>query len=136
MSAFSNDAENEILNYILKNTAVSWAAGSDLWLALYSADPGEAGTAVTNEATYTGYARVALTKASDITIIGNVASNTNLEQFPTCTAGPQTLTHGAIVTSASGAGLIIVKGALGASLNVQAGIQPQINAGLLTLTLD
>ena len=134
--SFSNAAETEILNHIFVGTALSWAGNANLWLALHTADPGEAGTATTNEANYTGYARVQLTRASDITVSGNQISNTNLEQFPVCTAGSSVCTHVSIVTTSGGAGTIIASGALNASVSVVTGIQPQFSAGALVLSLD
>lgn len=134
--SFSNTAETAINTYIFVGTAVSWAANSDLYIALYTADPGESGSANTNEADYGGYARVTLTRASDITVSGATISNANLEQFPVCTSGSNTITHAAIVTSSSGAGTIIVSGALNSSINVVAPIQPQFAAGALVFTLD
>lgn len=134
--SFSNTAETEVLNQIFVGTALSWNANSNLYLALYTADPGEAGTAVTNEASYTGYARVVLNRASDFTVSGNQVSNSNLEQFAQCTAGSQTITHAAIVTTASGAGTIIVRAALTSSISVSTGVQPQFAANALSFTLD
>jgi len=134
--SFSNTAENEILNYVFKGTDVSWNANTDLYLALHTADPGEAGTAVTSEATYGSYARVVLTRASDITVSGNQMSNTNLEQFPQCSSGSETITHVSIVTSASGAGTIVARASLTSSIPVSTGIQPQFAASGLTFTLD
>jgi len=134
--SFSNTAETEVLNQIFVGTALSWNANSNLYLALYTADPGETGTAITNEASYTGYARVVLTRASDFTVSGNQVSNSNLEQFAQCTAGAQTITHAAIVTTASGAGTIIVRAALTSSISVSTGVQPQFAANALSFTLD
>lgn len=134
--SFSNTAETEVLNQIFVGTALSWNANSNLYLALYTADPGEAGTAVTNEASYTGYARVVLIRASDFTVSGNQVSNSNLEQFAQCTSGSQTITHAAIVTTASGAGTIIVRAALTSSISVSTGVQPQFAANALSFTLD
>jgi len=134
--SFSNTSETAINNYIFAGTAVSWAANTDLYLALHTADPGEAGTAITSEATYGGYARVTLTRASDFTITGATVSNANLEQFPVCTSGSSTCTHVSIVTTASGAGTIVVSGALNSSVAVATGIQPQFSAGALVFTLD
>ena len=134
--SFSNTAETAINTYLFVGTAVSWAANTDLWLALHTADPGEAGSAVTSEATYTSYARVTLTRASDITVSGATVQNANLEQFPVCSGGTNTITHVSIVTTASGAGTVIVKGALNSSISVATGIQPQFSAGALVFTLD
>lgn len=134
--SFSNTAETAVLNYIFVGTNVSWDANTDLWLALHTADPGESGSAVTSEATYGSYARVTLTRASDLTVSGATVENANLEQFPVCTSGTNTITHVSIVTTSSGAGTIIVSGALNASVDVATGIQPQFSAGALVFTLD
>jgi len=134
--SFSNTAETAILDYVFKGTAVSWAGNTNLWIALHTADPGEAGTAVTSEAAYGSYARAQLTRASDITVSGNQISNTNLEQFPQCTSGTETITWASIVTTASGAGTIIARAQLNTSIPVSTGIQPQFAASALTFTLD
>ena len=134
--SFSNTAETAINNYIFVGTNVSWDGNTDLWLALHTADPGEAGSAVTSEGTYGSYARVTLTRATDLTVSGATVENANLEQFPVCTSGTNTITHVSIVTTSSGAGTIIVSGALNSSVAVATGIQPQSAAGALVFTLD
>jgi hypothetical protein len=134
--SFSNTAETAVLNQIFIGTATSWNGNTDLWIALHTADPGEAGSAITSEATYGSYARVTLTRASDFTVSGNQVSNANLEQFPACTSGSETITYASIVTSSSGAGTIIVRAALSSSIPVSTGIQPQFAANALTFTLD
>jgi hypothetical protein len=134
--SFSNTAETAVLNYVFVGTNVSWDANTDLYLALHTADPGEAGTAITSEAAYGSYARVVLTRGSDFTVAGNSVSNANLEQFPQCSSGSETITYASIVTSASGAGTIIVRAALNTSIPVSTGIQPQFAAGALSFTLD
>lgn len=134
--SFSNTAETAVLDQIFKGTALPWNANTDLWLALHTADPGEAGTAVTSEATYTSYARVAVTRATGFTVSGNQVSNAALAQFPQCTGGSNTITHASIVTTASGAGTIVVRAALNTSIPVSTGIQPQFAANALSFTLD
>ena len=101
--SLSNTAENDFLKCLLQGTDPSWRAGATLYLSLHSADPGETGDQTTSEIAYTGYARVALTKASDWTDAGSTFTNANLEQFPICTGGSATATHFAIGTSLSGA---------------------------------
>jgi hypothetical protein len=134
--SMSNTTENDILKMRLQGTDPAWRAGATAWIALYTADPGEAGTAITSEATYGAYARVAITKASAWTDGGSSFTNAALVQFPQCTSGTNAITHFAIVTTASGAGQIIDSGALTATLNVAAGIQPQFAAGSLQVTQD
>lgn len=134
--SFSNAAETAINTYIFVGTDVSWDANTDLWLALYTADPGEAGTAPTNETAYTSYARVAVARASGFTVAGATVENAALVQFPISTGGSSTVTHVAIVTTSSGAGSIIASGALNASQTIVTGNQPQFGAGDLVFTLD
>lgn len=134
--SFSNTAETAVLDQVFKGTALPWNANSDLYLALHTADPGEAGTAVTNEATYTSYARIAVTRSTGFTVSGNQVSNSALAQFPQCTGGSNTITHASIVTSSAGAGTIIVRAALNTSIPVSTGIQPQFAANALSFTLD
>ena len=134
--SMSNTTENDVLKMRLQGTDPAWRAGATAWIALYVGDPGEAGTAVTNEATYGGYARVAITKATAWTDGGSSFTNAALVQFPQCTSGTNAITHFAIVTTASGAGQIIDSGNLTATLNVAAGIQPQFAAGALAITQD
>jgi hypothetical protein len=134
--SFSNTAETAINTYIFVGTAVSWAGNANLWLALHTADPGEAGTAVTSESAYTSYARVSVTRATGFTVSGATVQNTALVQFPVSTGGSSTVTHISIVDTASGAGTILVSGALNSSQTIVTGNQPQFSALALTFTLD
>lgn len=134
--SMSNTTENDVLKMMLQGTDPSWRAGATQWIALHTADPGEAGTATTSEATYTSYARVAVTKATGWTDGGATFSNAALVQFPQCTGGSNAITHFSVVTTSSGAGQILVSGALSATLNVATGIQPQFAIGNLDVTAD
>lgn len=131
----SNTTENDMLKAVLKGTDPSWRSNANRYIALYTADPGEAGTATTNEVAYTNYARVAVPVA-DWTDGGSTFSNTNLLQFPSCGVTGATVTHVAIVTTSSGAGQILYSGALNSSLAVANAIQPQFAALALTVTED
>ncbi|MEN9463034.1 MAG: hypothetical protein RLZZ355_964 [Pseudomonadota bacterium] len=133
--SLSNTTENAALKMFLQGTDPSYRVGATQYLALFTADPTESGS-VANEANYTGYARVALTKATAWTDGGSTFSNAALIQFGACTAGSNTVTHFAVVDTASGAVAMMISGALSASLNVSAGIQPQFAAAALTITAD
>jgi len=133
--SLSNATENQVLKMLLQGTDPSYRAGATQYLALFTADPGEAG-AVASEASYTGYARVALAKSGAWTDGGSTFTNANLIQFGACTAGSNTLTHFAVVDTASGAVNMMISGALSGSLNVSAGIQPQFPAGALAISAD
>lgn len=133
--SMSNTTENATLKMHLQGTDPSYRAGATQYLALFTADPGEAGSLVA-EATYTGYARVALTKATAWTDGGSSFTNAALIQFGACTAGTNALTHFAVVDTASGAVSQMITGALAATLNVSAGIQPQFATSSLVITAD
>ena len=133
--SMSNATENQILKMHLQGTDPAYRAGATQYLALFSADPGETGS-LAAEATYTGYARVALTKATAWTDGGSSFSNANLIQFGACTAGTTAATHFAVVDTVSGAVSQMISGALSATLNVSAGIQPQFQAGSLSITAE
>lgn len=135
MSA-SNTTENDLSLYIFDSTAPAWASNSDFYIRLHSADPGEAGTAITNEISYTGYDGVAVSRTTGFSVSGNTSSNAALVQFPLCTGGSATATYFSVCTTQNGAGQIIVSGALTASLAISNGIQPQFNAGELDIIID
>lgn len=132
--SMSNTAENKVLKALLQGTDIDFRASANLYLALFTADPTENGV-FTNEATYTGYARVAIPKASAWTDGGSTFTNATLLQFPQCTAGSNTITHFAVCTLSS-AGEVVVSGALNAPLNISSGIQPQFAIGSLSVGAD
>jgi len=145
--SMTNAAEADLLDLIFLNVDFahigntgglrgSTSAGS-FYISLHTADPGESGNQNTSEASYTGYARVAVARSgSGFTITTSTISNTALVQFAQCTGGSNTLTHFGIGTDLAGSGNLIFKGALTSSLSVSNGIQPQFAAGALTVTVD
>lgn len=146
MSA-TNAFETSLLSLIFTNSNIanigdatglrgSTTAGS-LYISLHTADPGETGNQTTSEATYTGYARVAVARSgAGWTVSGNTASNAAAVTFGQCTGGSNSITHFGIGTDASGAGNLLITGALSAPLAVSAGITPSFAAGELDVTLD
>lgn len=109
----------------------STTAGS-LYLSLHTADPGEAGDQTTSEVAYTSYARVGvLRNGTAFTVSGNAAALAALTSFPPGTGGSGTATHFGIGTAASGAGVLLYKGAISPSIVCGNGVTPQINAGTL-----
>ena len=145
--SMSNASETALLNLLFNNT--DWAnvgdaaglqnsatAGS-FYVALHTADPTDAGNQTTSEASYTGYARVAVARTGGgWTVSGNQVSNTATVQFGECTAGSATVTHFSVGTGSAGAGSIIYSGALSASRAISAGITPLFNPGTLQGTID
>lgn len=138
--SLGNTAENDIQAFLWNATALpgAWpASGGNFYVALHTADPGETGSPTTSEATYTGYARVAITRNSaGFTVSGNSASNTSAVNFAQCTGGSNTITHFSIVSSASGAGTLFGSGALSSSVVVSTNITPSFAVGVLSIQLD
>ena len=133
--SLSNTTETAALDAFLRGVDPSYRAGANNYLALFSADPGESAS-LAAEATYTGYARIVVPKASSWTGTASPFTNTNLLQFGACTAGTNALTHFAVVDTASGAVNMMISGALSATLNVSSGIQPQFAATALSISAE
>ena len=145
--SMSNASETNLLNLLFNNT--DWAnvgdaaglqnsaAAGSFYVALHTADPGDAGNQSTNEVSYTGYARVAVARTvGGWTVSGNQVSNTATVQFGECTAGSATATHFSVGLLTSGAGDILYSGSLSASRSISSGITPLFNAGALQGTID
>lgn len=145
--SMSNTSETKLLQLLFQNDAweligdasglqPSAVAGS-FYVALHTADPGEAGDQTTNEVAYTGYARVAIARtAGGFSVASATVSNVSTVQFGECTAGTATATHFSVGTALSGVGSILYSGALSASRNISAGITPLFNPGALQGTVD
>jgi hypothetical protein len=136
----SNSWENGMLLLLFNNTDCSLigdatglrgstTAGS-LYFSLHTADPGEAGDQTTNECAYTSYARVAAARSgAAFTVTANAVATVADTVFPTCTGGTSAATHWGLGTSVSGAGKLLYKGALGATINIANTLTPRITAG-------
>ena len=133
--SLSNTTETAALDCFLRGTDPSYRAGATQYLALFTADPTESAS-LAAEANYTGYARVALTKATAWTGTSSPFNNAALVQFGACTAGTNAITHFAVVDTASGAVAMMISGALSSTLNVSSGIQPQFAIGALSISAD
>lgn len=132
-----NTTENDVLLKLFNATELSWDANTDLYVALHTADPGEAGNATTSECAFGSYARVTVARSGvGWTVSGNTATNAAVIAFPECTSGSETVTYVSITTASSGASQIIYSGALTASRSVSSGITLQFAAGALDITED
>jgi len=133
--SLSNATETAALDVFLRGVDPAYRAGATQYLGLFTADPGESAS-LAAEASYTGYARVALTKATAWTGTSSPFTNANLVQFGACTAGTNAITHFAVVDTSSGAVSMMISGALSATLNVSSGIQPQFAIGSLSISAE
>lgn len=103
-----------------------------LFLALHTADPGVAGTQATNEATYTGYARVALARTGvNFSRSGQIVSLVLNVDFGVRTdaGATQSLTHCSIGVSSAGATVYLYSGALSVTLTIDQNDFPRVLAG-------
>jgi len=133
----SNATEADLIAFIFNQTAIPWAANANFYVALHTADPGEAGDQTTSEAAYTSYARVAVSRdIAGWTIAGALRANAAEVPFPPSTGAPEPIPHVSIGLAASGASQIIYSGILNAPLAVANLITPRIIAGALDVTED
>lgn len=139
-----NTFENDLLKLIFNATAIANLADNagssplaNLFVALHTADPGEAGDQSASEAAYTGYARVSVARTTGgFTVTGNSVSPVADVTFGECTASPgSNITHASIGVASSGATKILYKGALNTAITMAVGVTPIIAAGS-TLTED
>lgn len=139
----SDAYENASLALLFHGTAIADIAENDntapatnLYIAFHTADPGEAGNQQSNEATYTGYARVAVARsAGGFSIVGNAVTLVAEAKAPAATGGSETLTHFSIGRDSVGAGFIFYKGAINPTIAVAIGVEPKLGTGT-TITED
>jgi len=132
-----NTFENDVMKFVFQTTAFAWLPLTNFYVSLHTADPGEAGSQTTSEATYGSYARQAVVRsAAGWTVTGNAATNAALIQFPTAASGTETITHVAVGTTDTGAGQIIYSGALTTPLAVSTNVRPEFAIGDLSITED
>lgn len=139
-AVFANDWLKLIFNAIPIAGLADNAASSpytNLYLALHSADPGEAGTQSTNEITYTGYARVALQRTpAGWTVTGGSVSPTVAVEFGEMTAGtPGVATYLSVGIASTGTGKILYSGVITPSVNFNVGVVPRLRT-TTTITED
>lgn len=131
MAGKSDYLENMILDTLFVNGTFSKPA--NLYVALHSADPTDAGSGT--ELSGGGYSRVQVANnGSTFSRSGNQVSNTGPISFPESTGSQGNATHGAIWTAATGGNLLYAS-ALGTARDVNAaGITVTIPAGGLTVS--
>jgi hypothetical protein len=139
-----NTFENDLLKLIFNATAIANMADNaasspltNLYDALHTADPGEAGDQTTSEAAYTSYARVAVARTTGgFTVTTNTVTFVADVTFPAGTGGSGTATHFSVGTAVSGAGKILYKGALTPNITMGNGVTPRITTSGTTITED
>ena len=130
----SNSLETDFLNLIFNAVGIANVADNagtapltELFLALHTADPGEAGNQSTNEATYTSYARVGVARtAGGWTVAGDSVTLTSDVEFPAATGGTNTITHFSVGVAVSGVTDILFSGNIAPSPAVTTGVIPRL----------
>ena len=140
-----NTFENDLLNLILRAVAIANIADNaatspltNLYVALHTADPGEAGDQTTSEVPATGgYARVAIARTTGGWTASTVGSCSPAAQinFPAMTAGASSAMFFSIGVAASGASKILYSGSVSPAIPIQNGITPALSTAS-TITED
>lgn len=136
--SMDNATENAVLKMFLEGTDPSYRSGATQYIALITgAAPSEAAP-MTNECTYDGYARVAVTKATGWTDGGASFTNKGIITFGARTddGAAQTATYFAVVDTESGAINMGIIGQLTTPLAITQNIQPIFAIGDLEVTAD
>lgn len=131
MAALTDSAQQDLLDHICGEGLRNMTSPATLYLALHSADPGEAGTA--NELSGLGYARQAMTFGGATLADPSVAATTDAQTF-TASGGSWSVTHVSI-WSASTAGQALFHGAMTASKTVNDGDDLVFAIGAVTCSL-
>ncbi len=125
--SFTNFLETEILDHVFAGSA--YTAPSTLYMALYTAAPGETGGGT--EVSGTGYVRQTVA----FTTGGNTTSNNAAVEFPTAGASWGTVTHVGVF-DASSSGNLMAYAALTTSKTIDSGDVFRVPNGDLDITLD
>ncbi len=136
MSALSDYFENALAKLVFNGTAIANIADNaatapltNLYVSLHTADPGEAGDQTTSEVSYTGYARLAVSRDSGgWTVTGGEAALTAAIEFATAQSGDTgTITHFAVGVAASGVGEILGRATATPNIVLGDGVVPRLN---------
>lgn len=129
-----NTFEEEFLRLIFNATAIADLAENDatsplatLYVALHTADPGEAGAQNASECAYGGYARQGVARTTGgWTVTGSSVSPVAIIAFPEATSGTETVTHWSVGVAVSGATKILYKGTVSPNIAVVTGVTPRL----------
>jgi hypothetical protein len=139
-----NATELDIVKVMYTNNFdPTWRTNANLYIALHTTDPGEAGDQTSGEVAYTNYARVSVVK----TAVGwtcatdgggiTTAKNAGAITFNQCGVVGATAAYVSIGLSDTGvAGQILASGPLNSPLTISNLIQPQFLAVQLVHTED
>ena len=149
VSGKGNTFEQDILKLIFQAVNISLLADNtvttpltNLYVALHTADPTEAGDQTSSEIAYTNYARVAVARTSggwtvaSVDAGGSTVKNAAAVSFPACGATGATATHFSVGVASSGASKLLYGGALSSPLAIANGITPSFAINALVISED
>lgn len=134
MQGFTDVISQEIADHLFRNLPIpnvgdapglpASAAPGNLFLGWHTAFPATSGDQTSNEATYTGYTRTAVSRATGFSRTGRLITNVSdiLGSVRTDAGSPQILSFWTLGVAASGATKIIARGHLGGALKIGAAI--------------
>ena len=142
----SNPTENDFVKFVFNNVAMP-NYGATLQINFHTADPGEGGTATTNEPTPVNYAAKTVTRDGTGWVICDPNGTVNpsgsaaktvaqvaFDEIEAGFAGTETWTHGSVSVVATGQ--ILYSGALTQSIIVSALSVPIFPAGTILFKED
>ena len=138
-----NQYEIDLLALYFNATDIALIADNDvaapltnIFVALHTSDPGEAGSQSASEASYTSYVRVSVARTTGgWTVTGNSCSPVANIDFAEATGGSETITHFSCGTLTSGAGIINYYGTVTPNIVVTTGVIPRLTTAS-TITED
>jgi len=125
--SFTNFLETEILDHVFGGAA--YTAPSTLYMALYTAAPGETGGGT--EVSGGAYARQSVA----FTTTGNTTSNSAAVEFPSATANWGTITHVGVFDASTG-GNLMAFATLTSAKAIETGDIFRVPTGDLDISLD
>ena len=133
MASFTDYAENAILDHLFGQSGFTQPT---LYLALFTADPTDAGVQTNELSNANGYSRTELTSAMNSAAGGWISNGTAITS-ELATADWATVTHIGLMDSATyGAGNMLVHGALDSSVTVLDTNSFAFDVGQFVTTLD
>lgn len=135
MTNMTNTLETNVSNAVLRGATYT---GGRLWMALFTAAPGEAGGGT--EATFTGYARVSFRSGAQLDSDqfsvpdgAGTAQNSNDLIYAANSGSSQTVTHYGIMDASAG-GNMLFYGQLAAPKTIDPTDIPSFPAGTVRIT--
>jgi len=143
----SDSYELSLLKLLFTATAIALVADNtvttpltNLFIALHTADPGEAGTQNTSEIGYTSYTRVSVARTSGGWTVSGTAPAQAVPvaniSFPAGTGGSGTATYFSVGSLTSGAGVIYYSGTVTPNIACGNGVTPILTAAGTSITED